>query len=118
MSRGREANTLYLTTPNLDQENCEHLAHQHPDRLPTLITALGRSGIKPAAIDSRAKPQHPGESPTRTRDQRQVASVTADQSARVLRSRVAASDLRSGPLRGWADNGVPPGEPRGLLHDM
>ena len=57
MSRGREANTIYLTEPEMSQEECEHLAHQHPDRLLALITALGRTATEPAALDSGRGPQ-------------------------------------------------------------
>ena len=36
MSRGSEANTIYLTNPALDQDECTHFTHQHPDRFPAL----------------------------------------------------------------------------------
>src|SRR5665811_1197864 len=51
MSRGREANTIYLTNPEHDHDDCTHLTHQHPERLPALITALGRTAAEPAALD-------------------------------------------------------------------
>lgn len=57
MSRGREANTIYLTDPDLDESECTHLAHQHPERLPALITALGRTAGEPAALDSGRGPR-------------------------------------------------------------
>ena len=57
MSRGREANTIYLTDPDICQEECEHLAHQHPDHLPALIAALGRTATEPAAVDTGRGPQ-------------------------------------------------------------
>ena len=56
MSRGREANTIYLTDPDLNESECTHLTHQHPDRLPALITALGRTAAEPAASDSGRGP--------------------------------------------------------------
>ncbi|MGH8872748.1 MAG: ATP-dependent DNA helicase [Acidimicrobiia bacterium] len=57
MSRGREANTVYLTAPELqDDEDCIHLTHQHQDRLTALITALGRTASEPAAVDSGRGP--------------------------------------------------------------
>ena len=56
MSRGRDANTIYLTDPDLSQDECEHLAHQHPDRFPALIAALGRIAAEPAAIDGGRGP--------------------------------------------------------------
>jgi hypothetical protein len=57
MSRGREANTIYLTDADMTQEECEHLAHQHPDRLPALIAALTRTATEPAAIDTGRGPE-------------------------------------------------------------
>ncbi len=56
MSRGREANTIYLTNPDMSQEECEHLAHEHPDRLPALIAALARTAAEPAAHDTGRGP--------------------------------------------------------------
>lgn len=57
MSRGREANTVYLTASDIDHEDCVHLTHQHPDRLPALVAALGRTASEPAALDSGRGPQ-------------------------------------------------------------
>jgi hypothetical protein len=57
MSRGREANTIYLTDPDVNESECTHLTHQHPDRLPALITALGRTAAEPAASDSGRGPR-------------------------------------------------------------
>jgi hypothetical protein len=57
MSRGREANTIYLTDPDMSQEECEHLAHQHPDRLPAFIASLGRTATEPAAVDAGRGPE-------------------------------------------------------------
>lgn len=61
MSRGRDANTIYLTDPDTSQEECEHLAHQHPDRLPALILALGRTAAQPAAVDTERGPRTLGD---------------------------------------------------------
>jgi len=57
MSRGREENTIYLTEPDLDDDECTHLTHQRPGRLPALMTALSRSASQPAALDSGRGPQ-------------------------------------------------------------
>ncbi|MEX1134699.1 MAG: hypothetical protein WED83_07640, partial [Acidimicrobiia bacterium] len=57
MSRGRDANTLYLTDPDVDEAQCRHVSHQHPDRLPALIAALGRTTAEPAAIDTGRGPR-------------------------------------------------------------
>ncbi|MEX1027698.1 MAG: hypothetical protein WD049_06795, partial [Candidatus Paceibacterota bacterium] len=57
MSRGREANTIYLTDPDLNESECTHLTHQHPERLPALISALGRTAAEPAASDSGRGPR-------------------------------------------------------------
>ncbi len=57
MSRGRETNTIYLTDSDMSQEECEHLAHQHPDRLPALIAALARTATEPAALDTGRGPK-------------------------------------------------------------
>ncbi len=57
MSRGREANTIYLTDPDLNESECNHLTHRHPERLPALITALGRTATEPAASDSGRGPR-------------------------------------------------------------
>lgn len=57
MSRGREANTLYLADPELGKDECTHLSHQHPDRVSALIAALGRNAAEPAAIDTGRGPR-------------------------------------------------------------
>ena len=57
MSRGQEANTIYLTDPELDQDECTHLTHQHPERVPALIAALGRTAAEPAALDTGRGPR-------------------------------------------------------------
>lgn len=57
MSRGREANTIYLADPEHDHDECTHLTHQHADRLPALVAALGRSAAEPAALDTGRGPR-------------------------------------------------------------
>ena len=55
MSRGRQANTLYLANPEPGDEHCTHLTHE--DRrgaLDALTVSLGRSGAQTAAIDHLA----------------------------------------------------------------
>ena len=56
MSRGRQANTLYLTQPDPGDNQCEHLAHEHPDQLPALVAARGRTATEPAAVDQGRGP--------------------------------------------------------------
>ncbi|MCH8898933.1 MAG: ABC transporter substrate-binding protein [Acidobacteria bacterium] len=52
MSRGRQANTLYLANPEPGDEQCTHLTHQdRGDALDTLTASLGRSSARVAAID-------------------------------------------------------------------
>jgi ATP-dependent exoDNAse (exonuclease V) alpha subunit len=59
MSRGRQANTLYLTNPQHEDEQCTHLTHQgHHHPLDGLTAALERGSTQTAAID------HPGPTPT------------------------------------------------------
>ena len=57
MSRGQEANAIYLTDPELDHDECTHLTHQHPERVPALIAALGRTAAEPAALDTGRGPR-------------------------------------------------------------
>ena len=57
MSRGQEANTIYLTSLGLANEECEHLTHQHPAGIPALIAALARTATEPAALDSGRGPK-------------------------------------------------------------
>ena len=52
MSRGRQANTLYLTNLQPADEQCTHLNHiSHHDLLDGLTAALGHSRTQTAAID-------------------------------------------------------------------
>jgi len=57
MSRGREANTIYLTDPELGKDDCTHLTHQNPNRLTALIAALSRTAAEPAASDTGRGPR-------------------------------------------------------------
>lgn len=57
MSRGRQANTIYLTDPERGDDDCTHVAHQHPGRLNALMTALGRTASQVAALHSGRGPQ-------------------------------------------------------------
>lgn len=57
MSRGRQANTIYLTDRDLDEAECRHLTHPHPDRMQALIAALGRTSAEPAAVDTGRGPR-------------------------------------------------------------
>jgi hypothetical protein len=59
MSRGRQANTLYLTNVGPADEQCTHLTHQdRQDALDGLTAALNRGSAQIAAID------HAGPAPT------------------------------------------------------
>ncbi|MFQ5948422.1 MAG: ATP-dependent RecD-like DNA helicase, partial [Acidimicrobiia bacterium] len=51
MSRGREANTLYLASPDPEENRCTHLAHQQPEAARGLAQALERTTAQVAAID-------------------------------------------------------------------
>ncbi len=52
MSRGRQANTLYLANPEPDDHQCTHLTHEdRRDALDALTASLGRSSTQTAAID-------------------------------------------------------------------
>lgn len=65
MSRGRQANTLYLADaePRPAEESCTHLTHtQGDDALDRLTAALNRSSTQTAAID------HAGSTPTDAMD--------------------------------------------------
>jgi hypothetical protein len=60
MSRGRQTNTLYLTTQDPADEQCTHLTHQgQQDPLDELTVALSHSSAQVAAID-HAQPE-PGD---------------------------------------------------------
>ena len=52
MSRGRQANTLYLANPEPDDEGCTHFTHpDQKDVLVALTASLDRSSAQTAAID-------------------------------------------------------------------
>jgi hypothetical protein len=56
MSRGRQANTLYLANPEHDDEGCTHLPHpERRDALDALAASLGRSSAHVAAVDHLAE---------------------------------------------------------------
>jgi AAA domain/TrwC relaxase len=57
MSRGRESNTIYLTDPELGNDECEHLTHQRPERIAALIAGLARTATEPAALDTGRGPK-------------------------------------------------------------
>jgi hypothetical protein len=57
MSRGQESNTIYLTDPELGNDECEHLTHQHPERIAALIAGLARAATEPAALDTGRGPK-------------------------------------------------------------
>jgi hypothetical protein len=55
MSRGRQANTLYLANPEPGDEQCTHLAHTgRHEALDGFTTALNRASTQIAAIDHAA----------------------------------------------------------------
>ncbi|MEE9228240.1 MAG: AAA family ATPase, partial [Acidimicrobiia bacterium] len=57
LSRGREANTLYLVTSEAGDEPCTHLTHRHSrDAVDALTASLGRSNTQTAAIDQAVRP--------------------------------------------------------------
>jgi hypothetical protein len=60
MSRGQQTNTIYLTDPEA-QDECTHLTHQHPEKIPALIAALARTAAEPAAIDTGRGPRTLGD---------------------------------------------------------
>jgi hypothetical protein len=60
MSRGRQANTLYLATPEPGNEQCTHLTHpERQDPVDTLVASLGRNAAETAAIDHVVGPPPP-----------------------------------------------------------
>jgi len=79
MSRGREANTIYLVDPELSHEPCSHLSHQQATGISALVSALGQTAAQAAAIDSGRGPQT-------------LSSQQVDQRSRVLEAELAACD--------------------------
>jgi hypothetical protein len=70
MSRGREANTLYLIRPDLAEE-CTHLAHRSPDPNHAMAGAFHRSSAQVAALDAgtpRQQKTDPGGPPPPSSD--------------------------------------------------
>ena len=52
MSRGRQANTLYLANPEHDEHQCTHLTHpEQKHTLDALAASLDRSSAQTAAVD-------------------------------------------------------------------
>jgi hypothetical protein len=78
MSRGRQTNSLYLTKPQHQDEQCNHLTHQDcHDALERLTSGLNRGSAQIAAID-RAGP-----APTDDVDPLGPPSPSSDVAARV-----------------------------------
>jgi len=95
MSRGRQANTLYLTTPQPADEQCPHLTHPaRHDPLDTLTVALGRDRAQTAAIDKLAR-SGPASSDVTERVARIVALRQAKRNE--LDRRSPGIELVSGP---------------------
>jgi conjugative relaxase-like TrwC/TraI family protein len=86
MSRGREANTIYVTDPDIGKDECAHVTHEHPDRIAALIASLGRSGAESAGIDT-------GRGPRTITDQQLGQQLTG-----LERALTAASAGGAGPL--------------------
>jgi ATP-dependent exoDNAse (exonuclease V) alpha subunit len=60
LSRGRQANTLYLANPEPGDEPCTHLTHpERGDPLDALVASLGRRAAETAAIDHVVGPPPP-----------------------------------------------------------
>jgi hypothetical protein len=78
MSRGRQANTLYLADAEPADESCTHLSHtQSDDALDRLTAALNRRSTHTAAID------HAGSTPTDAMDPLGPPPPSSDIAARV-----------------------------------
>ncbi len=57
LSRGRQANTLYLANPEPHDEECTHLAHPYRrGPLDGLTTSLNRTSVQTAAVDQIVEP--------------------------------------------------------------
>jgi hypothetical protein len=60
LSRGRQANTLYLANPEPGDEPCTHLTHpERGDPLDALVASLARRAAETAAIDHVVGPAPP-----------------------------------------------------------
>jgi hypothetical protein len=56
MSRGRDANTIYLPDVAVTDDDCQHVAHDAPNRVAALVAALGGTSGEPAAHDTGRGP--------------------------------------------------------------
>lgn len=83
LSRGREANNLYLTTPD-HEEQCAHLTHPdsrtEPDQIPKMLRG---SSVQTAAIDHNARGRTPNQDGI---DMLGLAAPTREETEKVLRS--------------------------------
>ncbi|MEA3509975.1 MAG: AAA family ATPase, partial [Actinomycetota bacterium] len=60
LSRGREANTLYLANPEPDNQECVHVTHpDERDPVDAFTASLSRSAAKAAAVDQIVGPPPP-----------------------------------------------------------
>jgi hypothetical protein len=60
LSRGQQANTLYLANPEPGDEPCTHLTHpERGDPIDALVASLGRRAAETAAVDHVAGPGPP-----------------------------------------------------------
>lgn len=57
MSRGRDANTIYLPDVVVNEDDCKHVAHDTPNRLHALVSALSGTSNQPAAHDTGRGPE-------------------------------------------------------------
>ena len=103
LSRGRQANTLYLAAPEPDDEPCIHLTHRHSRAaVDALTVSLGCRSSQTAAIDQAVRPSDhhhvdplqplPPSSDIAARVEWQLARRRAERDA--LEPRTQARDLR------------------------
>ncbi len=77
MSRGRQANTLYLANHGHEDHQCTHLTHlEGGDVLDALTASLGRSSTQTAAVD-----QYAGSPPSSSDIAERVAWIVASAEA-------------------------------------
>jgi hypothetical protein len=80
LSRGQQANTLYLANPEPGDEQCTHLTHpERGDPIDALVASLARRAAETAAIDHVAGPAPP-------------SSDVADRAAWIIARRQAERD--------------------------
>jgi ATP-dependent exoDNAse (exonuclease V) alpha subunit len=80
LSRGQQANTLYLANPEPGDEQCTHLTHpERGDPVDVLVASLARRAAETAAIDHVAGPAPP-------------SSDVADRAAWIIARRQAERD--------------------------